>query len=93
MKYVNADRVLPETLIQEIQKYIQGGLLYVPTPKSQHKKWGEQSGSRKMLNRRNTAIRDSFAAGSTVDGLAEHIAYPRTALRRLYIQNHRGLDV
>lgn len=83
MKYVNADRVLPETLIQEIQKYIQGGLLYVPTPKSQHKKWGEQSGSRKMLNRRNTAIRDSFAAGSTVDGLAEQYCLSSDSIKKI----------
>ncbi|MCY9529924.1 CD3324 family protein [Paenibacillus alvei] len=82
MKYVNADRVLPKTLIQEIQKYIQGGLLYVPTPKSQHKKWGEQSGGRKMLNRRNTAIRHSFAAGSTVDELAEQYCLSSDSIKK-----------
>jgi Mor family transcriptional regulator len=83
MKYVNADRVLPETLIQEIQKYIQGGLLYVPAPKSQHKKWGEQSGSRKMLNRRNAAIRDSFAEGSTVDELAEQYCLSSDSIKKI----------
>lgn len=29
MKYVNADTVFPKELLQEIQKYINGGLVYV----------------------------------------------------------------
>lgn len=44
MKYVNADHVFPEALIRDIQKYIQSGLVYIPTPKSLHKKWGENTG-------------------------------------------------
>lgn len=30
MKYVNANNVLPEELIPTIQKYYQGGYLYIP---------------------------------------------------------------
>lgn len=71
MKYVNADLVLPEALLQEIQKYVHGELVYIPKPKGQHKKWGENSGSRKQLSERNAEIRRRFRAGETVSQLAE----------------------
>lgn len=82
MKYVNADKILPESLIQEIQKYIQGGLVYVPAPKAMHKKWGENSGSRKILNRRNSEIRRSFAEGSSVNELAERYCLSLDSIKK-----------
>lgn len=30
MKYINANVILPEKLIEEIQKYIQGKYIYIP---------------------------------------------------------------
>ena len=33
MKYVNAATVLPDALVRELQTYIQGGYLYIPTEK------------------------------------------------------------
>ncbi len=30
MSYVNANEVLPDDLVQEIQKYLDGQLLYIP---------------------------------------------------------------
>lgn len=34
MKYVNADVILPEVLLKEIQKYIHGGMLYIRSLKA-----------------------------------------------------------
>jgi len=42
MKYVNANHIFPEELLKEIQKYIHGHMVYVPTPEKSHKKWGER---------------------------------------------------
>ena len=30
MKYINAAEVLPETLLKELQSYVDGELLYIP---------------------------------------------------------------
>ncbi|WFA86519.1 hypothetical protein MHI48_18055 [Paenibacillus sp. FSL H7-0942] len=38
MRYVNADIIFPEELLNEIQKYINGGLVYVPKSKGLRKK-------------------------------------------------------
>ncbi|WP_200893524.1 hypothetical protein [Paenibacillus terrae] len=47
MKYVNAVIIFPEELLREIQKYVHGEMVYVPTPRGLRKKWGENTGSRK----------------------------------------------
>lgn len=44
MSYKNAKDVLPDELIREIQKYIDGDLLYIPT-KSEKTEWGICSGA------------------------------------------------
>ena len=46
MKYIKADSVLPIALVEELQSYIQGGYIYVPSRKDSKKKWGELSGCR-----------------------------------------------
>ena len=37
MKYINANVILPEKLIEEIQKYIQGKYIYIPMMNCQSK--------------------------------------------------------
>ncbi|WP_449620119.1 CD3324 family protein [Robertmurraya sp. Marseille-Q9965] len=69
MKYTNATKVLPEELIEEIQKYVQGETLYIP--KLEYQKWGTSSGGRRMLDRRNRNIRNSFRNGISIQQLAK----------------------
>lgn len=71
MTYINAHKVLPEELILEIQKYVQGKTLYIPKPESERLGWGASSGGRELLDCRNEAIRESFAKGSRIEELAE----------------------
>lgn len=68
---MNANKVLPEKLILEIQKYVQGETLYIPKQETEHRKWGTLSGGRKQLDNRNLAIRKSFKSGITIEQLAE----------------------
>ncbi|MCM3714767.1 CD3324 family protein [Alkalihalobacillus oceani] len=70
MKYVKASHVLPEKLIKEIQKYVQGDMIYIPKPAASRERWGSQSGERKRIDRRNDAIRQSYADGRSVAELA-----------------------
>ncbi|WP_232696013.1 CD3324 family protein [Brevibacillus daliensis] len=71
MKYVNATTILPEKLLIEIQKHVQGEAIYIPKPKTAHEKWGTRSGSRKLLDDRNTRIKKAFKDGKTLKQLAE----------------------
>ncbi|MEF2246477.1 CD3324 family protein [Paenibacillus sp. IITD108] len=82
MNYVSAD-VLPEELLKEVQKYINGVMVYVPKPEGVRKGWGEKSGSRKYLNQRNDDIRQGFAQGATVYQLSEHYHLSYDSIKRI----------
>ncbi|WP_405154501.1 CD3324 family protein [Paenibacillus sp. FSL K6-0108] len=83
MKYINADTILPESLLKEIQRHIPGGLVYIPKPKEAHRKWGESSGSRIMLKQRNDEIRQLFAAGMSIDQLIEQFCLSIDSIKKI----------
>ncbi|WP_110111867.1 CD3324 family protein [Bacillus sp. CGMCC 1.16541] len=85
MKYVKATAVLPEQLLTEIQKYIQGETIYIPKPKATRQKWGSQSGERKRLDERNAAIKQAFRNGTSITRLAdEHFLSTETIKKIVY---------
>ena len=71
MKYIKADSVLPIALVEELQSYIQGGYIYVPSRKDSKKKWGALSGCRYEIEQRNRKIRKDYQQGKSVDELAD----------------------
>lgn len=83
MNYINADAILPEELLKEIQRHIPGGLVYIPKPKEAHQKWGEKSGSRAVVRERNDQIRRLFAAGLTVHELTERFFLSIDSIKKI----------
>ena len=71
MSYVNADDVLPKLLVEEIQKYVDGQLLYIPRKNENSLSWGEKSGTREKLAERNQAIVSRYYSGATIAELSE----------------------
>jgi Mor family transcriptional regulator len=71
MKYVKAEKILPERLLIEIQHYIQGETIYIPKTKKSYRKWGSRSGTRALLDERNSSIRSDFNRGVKIDQLAD----------------------
>ncbi|WP_078431443.1 CD3324 family protein [Metabacillus halosaccharovorans] len=88
MKYINATKVLPEKLIVEIQKYIQGETLYIPKQETEHRKWGSLSGGRQMLDHRNTAIKNSFAGGKSIEQLANEYYLSTETIKKI-VYSHK----
>lgn len=75
MTYINAQRVLPETLLDEIRRYIPQGYLYI-SPQTNRRPWGSVNGSRQKIRERNQAICQAYRNGTPVKTLAEkyHLA-------------------
>lgn len=71
MAYIKATAILPEKLLLEIQKYVQGETLYIPKSEKVHKKWGSRSGTRKLIDNRNKAIKEAFKNGLSIEQLAK----------------------
>lgn len=86
MNYINAKDLLPDALVKELQRYIQGGYLYVPADQAQQKRWGEVSGYRQELQQRNRQIVEAFRNGTSMDELAEKYFLSVSAIRKIIYQ-------
>lgn len=86
MKYINANEILPDVLVKELQKYVQAGYIYIPAKSEQHRFWGELSGYRRELERRNKAILAEYHRGVTVGELADRYYLSVYAIRKIIYQ-------
>ncbi len=69
MAYKNAREILPCELVREIQKYIDGDLIYIPT-KSDKTEWGTRSGAKQKYAERNHEIREQYRNQIPIEELA-----------------------
>lgn len=83
MSYVNGKDVLPPRLLEELQGYIQGELLYIPRKMEQRVKWGENSGFRKEIASRNEEIFVSYRSGSSISELQQIYHLSEESLRKI----------
>ena len=86
MKYINANEILPDMLVEELQKYVQAGYIYIPAKNEQHKSWGELSGYRKELKKRNEKIVAEYKQGISIEKLADHYYLSVYAIRKIIYQ-------
>ena len=86
MKYINARNILPDALVKELQSYMQGGYLYIPSNQAQKKRWGEASGYRQELQQRNRQIVAEFQNGTSMEELAEKYFLSVYAIRKIIYQ-------
>lgn len=81
MKYVNANDVLPEELLSVIQKYYQGGYLYIP--KGNHCEVIQQTDYKIELEKRNQYIYLKHLEGRTNGQLGNIYHLSESSIRRI----------
>jgi len=86
MKYLNAQVILPDALVKELQTYVQGGYIYVPVEREQQKRWGEVSGYRKELEQRNQQIKTEYQSGISMECLSGKYCLSLYAVRKIIYQ-------
>lgn len=82
MKYENGKDIFPEKLLKQIQKYAAGKLVYIPSPEKK-KDWGEVSGQRKYLLKRNYDIRLKFRNGVTIEQLVDEYCLSYETIKKI----------
>jgi len=82
MSYLNGKELLPENLIKEIQKYVDGGYIYIPVRNESRKVWGETKGSKDLTDKRNYEIYNKYKSGNSVLIIAnEFFLSPKTVYK------------
>ncbi|MDE5938850.1 MAG: hypothetical protein K2H37_07190 [Lachnospiraceae bacterium] len=82
MKYINAAEILPERLLQELQTYSGGNLLYVPKAGTKAD-WGTESGSKSFYQERNRRIKALYRDGNSVEELALQYGLSGSTIKRI----------
>lgn len=71
MKYVKACEILPKHLIEEIQQYAEGCIVYIPNKNGCRREWGNKTGIKSELMNRNIKIKDDYKSGIFINDLSE----------------------
>lgn len=83
MSYINAEKVLPAWLVDEIRSYTGDGLIYIPPDRTIRREWGSRSGAKQMLEARNNEIRIRKSKGVTVSQLADEYNLSEDTIKRI----------
>ena len=71
MSYIKATDVLPEEVLDLIQKYVEGEYIYIPKKECNRKLWGETTKSKRETFVRNKDIYKIYQDGVSVKILSE----------------------
>ena len=82
MKYRNAQDILPDKLLKELQQYVSGETIYIPNADSK-KEWCSVSGARSFYKQRNESIRQLHLQGKTLEELAEEFNLSVDSIRKI----------
>jgi Mor family transcriptional regulator len=83
MKYKNGKDILPATLLEQLQNYVQGELVYIPRQESQRAGWGALNGTRLMIRMRNIEICRFYEDGTTISELMERYHLSEDSIRKV----------
>ena len=83
LKYINASKVLPFELLQEVQKYVRGEILYVPGDQQEKAAWGEANGTREKYNERNSEIMLLYRRGMGISALSQHFHLSECSIKKI----------
>lgn len=83
MQYKNGKEVFPPSLLKEVQKHIQGEIIYIPKKNNQRAGWGEMSGSRQLLAQRNEEIYQLYKNGWSFEELEQKFNLSIESIRKI----------
>lgn len=89
MSYVKATEVLPEEVLNLIQKYIEGEYIYIPKKECNRKPWGENTKSKKETFDRNLCIYNKYKEGVSVKELSEMYYLSPKSIQRIILKIKR----
>ncbi|MCL2456583.1 MAG: CD3324 family protein [Defluviitaleaceae bacterium] len=83
LKYVNAREVLPPEILEQVQKYTCGALIYIPKKEDEKIAWGQLSGAREQVCLRNKNITEAYKNGTNVFDLMDEYCLSEASIRKI----------
>ena len=70
MEYLKASEILPAGLLNEIQKFVEGRMIYIPNKTGLRRPWGETTDTKVVVKTRNSHIMVDRLSGMSVQEIA-----------------------
>lgn len=86
MQYKNGKDVLPVYLLEELQKYAEGEIIYIPRKAKARAGWGELSGARLLMDERNQEIYLMYRRGFPIEELMEKYHLSEDSIRKIVLK-------
>ncbi|UJF34441.1 CD3324 family protein [Paenibacillus hexagrammi] len=86
MSYKNGKDVLPPSLLKQLQEYIQGEIIYIPKKEQKRAGWGENNGTRVIIERRNREIFRMYQNGTSVMELIKTFHLSEDSIRKIIVK-------
>lgn len=83
MSCQNAIELLPKELLEQVQEYIDGRVIYIPKKQENKKQWGENTDTKQFMSSRNFQIRLDFRNGMSTRQLAEKYFLSQKSIQRI----------
>ena len=83
LRYRNGKDVLPPELLDEVQKYLCGEMLYVPKKDETKASWGQLSGSKNQVQMRNVRIVAQYKSGVSITELIHEFCLSEASIRKI----------
>ncbi|MTK12838.1 MAG: hypothetical protein F8N39_12360 [Clostridiaceae bacterium] len=83
MSYKKAIYILPDDLLEQVQKYVDGEFIYIPRKSCNKKDWGTRTSTRQELQKRNIEIYEDYLAGYSSQDLSEKYFLSLKSIQRI----------
>ncbi|HYE09266.1 MAG TPA: CD3324 family protein [Patescibacteria group bacterium] len=83
MDYKNGKVILPTELLEQLQEYVQGNLIYIPKKEENRTGWGENSGAKTVIANRNHEICEAHRNGVKTAELAAIFCLSEDSIRKI----------
>lgn len=93
MSYKNGKDILPSSLLEELQKYIQGELIYIPREEKARKGWGENNGTRKAIFDRNLEIYEQYKSGISINALVSLYSLSDDSIKKVLVKVNKQIQL
>lgn len=86
MSYKNGRDVLPPSLLKQLQDYIQGEIIYIPKREQKRAGWGENNGTRMIIEKRNQEIYGLYKNGYSIMELIQMYHLSEDSIRKIIVK-------
>jgi Mor family transcriptional regulator len=83
VNYKNGEVILPPELLERLQEYVQGEIIYIPKRGKQRTGWGVNCGTKQLIAKRNFQIYKSYQNGIKIPEIASEFYLSEDSIRKI----------